>query len=169
MMQVMSNDMSAAASLGQSSSAIDPADLAAPCPCGLPRLLASCCARWWQGSQALQAPDAVTLMRSRYSAFVLGQTAYLLASWHASTRPDRLEAEPGLRWLGLTIGQSAQQNATHATVEFVARSKQAGRAHRLHETSRFVQEQGRWFYLDGDLHGRRRAVQGSTLQPSRSA
>ena len=153
MMQAMSNDMSAAATPGQCSGAIDLAALAAPCPCGLPQPLAKCCARWWQGPQTLQAPDAVTLMRSRYSAFVLGQTAYLLASWHASTRPDLLEAEPGLRWLGLMIRRSAQQDATHATVEFVARSKQAGRAHRLHETSRFVQEQGRWFYVDGDLHG----------------
>lgn len=130
-----------------------PSALAAPCPCGLPRPLGSCCAAWWQGPLEMQAPDAATLMRSRYSAFVMGQTAYLQASWHASTRPQTLVAEAGLRWLGLTVTRSSQQDADHATVEFVARSKQAGRAHRLHETSRFVREHGRWFYLDGDLHG----------------
>ena len=43
------------------------------------------------------------------------------------------------------------QDAEHATVEFVARSKQGGRAQRLHEASRFVREQGRWYYVDGDL------------------
>lgn len=93
-------------------------------------------------------------MRSRYSAFVLDDRAYLLATWHPSTRPATLEPpEPGLRWLGLTVKRHEVQDADHATVEFVARSKLGGRAHRLHETSRFVRENGRWFYVDGDLHG----------------
>jgi SEC-C motif-containing protein len=91
-------------------------------------------------------------MRSRYSAFVLGLTDYLLATWHASTRPGSLEADaPGLKWLGLEVRRHAQQDADHATVEFVARNKLGGRAQRLHETSRFVREDGRWFYVDGDL------------------
>lgn len=98
------------------------------------------------------APDVASLMRSRYSAFVLGLPDYLLATWHASTRPASLDAfPPGLRWLGLEIRSQSQQDADHATVEFVARSKRDGRAHRLHETSRFVREGGRWFYLDGDV------------------
>ena len=89
-------------------------------------------------------------MRSRYSAFVLGLRDYLLATWHPSTRPASLDADPaGLRWLGLTVKAEQQQDADHATVEFIARSKLAGRAHRLHELSRFVRENGRWFYLDG--------------------
>ncbi len=91
-------------------------------------------------------------MRSRYSAFVRDQLDYLLATWHASTRPDSLAPnEPGLKWLGLDVKQHVQQDADHATVEFVARSKLGGRAHRLHETSRFVREDGRWFYLDGNF------------------
>lgn len=91
-------------------------------------------------------------MRSRYSAFVLDVRPYLLASWHASTRPAELDPpEPGLRWLGLTVKHSAMQDADHGTVEFVARSKLGGRAHRLHEVSRFVRENGEWFYVDGDL------------------
>jgi SEC-C motif domain protein len=90
-------------------------------------------------------------MRSRYSAFVLGLSDYLLATWHESTRPASLEPDPpGLKWLGLDIKRSGMQDADHATVEFIARSKLGGRAHRLHETSRFVREGGRWFYLDGD-------------------
>ena len=59
--------------------------------------------------------------------------------------------EPGLRWLGLNVKAHVQQDESHATVAFVARSKLGGRAHRLTETSRFVREDGRWFYLDGDL------------------
>jgi len=91
-------------------------------------------------------------MRSRYSAFVLGLTDYLLASWHPRTRPAVLDAEPpGLRWLGLEVRQHRPIDAQHATVEFVARSKLGGRAHRLHERSRFEREQGRWYYVDGDL------------------
>ncbi len=93
-------------------------------------------------------------MRSRYSAYVLGLADYLLDTWHASTRPAApLALEPGVKWLGLEIRRSQAQDATHATVEFVARSKLGGRATRLHETSRFVREGGQWFYVDGDLTG----------------
>jgi SEC-C motif domain protein len=90
-------------------------------------------------------------MRSRYSAFALDLPDYLLATWHASTRPTQLEVnEPGLKWLGLEVRRHTVVDADHATVEFVARSKLAGRAQRLHEISRFVREDERWFYLDGD-------------------
>jgi SEC-C motif-containing protein len=121
------------------------------CPCGLPAPYADCCGRYHAGALHLQAPDAEALMRSRYSAFVNGLPDYLLATWHASTRPATLEPDPpGLRWLGLDVRRHASQDADHATVEFVARSKLGGRAQRLHETSRFVREEGRWFYVDGD-------------------
>ena len=124
---------------------------APPCPCGRPLTLAACCGCWLAGPLHLQAPDAQALMRSRYSAFVLEQADYLLATWHASTRPAALDFEPGLRWLGLQVRSCGQIDAEQATVEFVACSKQAGRTQRLHELSRFVCERGRWFYLDGQL------------------
>jgi SEC-C motif-containing protein len=95
-------------------------------------------------------------MRSRYSAYVLGRLDHLLATWHPSTRPAELAPEPpDLRWLGLEVRRHTVQDEDHATVEFVARSKRGGRAIRLHETSRFVREDGRWTYVDGDLHGGR--------------
>ena len=91
-------------------------------------------------------------MRSRYSAFVLDLTDYLLATWHASTRPSSIAPnETGIKWLGLEVRRQRVVDADHAEVEFVARSKLAGRAHRLHELSRFVREDGRWFYVDGDV------------------
>ena len=91
-------------------------------------------------------------MRSRYSAFVLGLPDYLLTTWHASTRPQSLPDDPpGLKWLGLEVHRHVQQDNEHAVVEFIARSKLGGRAQRLHETSRFVREDGRWFYVDGEL------------------
>jgi SEC-C motif-containing protein len=90
-------------------------------------------------------------MRSRYSAFALGRTDYLLATWHPDTRPTDLTLESGTRWLGLAVKHHRVQDADHAEVEFVARSRLAGRGHRLQENSRFVREGGRWWYVDGDL------------------
>jgi len=71
--------------------------------------------------------------------------------WHASTRPAAIDFEPGQRWLGLAVRQHRVVDGTHAEVEFVARSRLGGRGHRLHERSRFVREDGRWYYVDGDL------------------
>ena len=91
-------------------------------------------------------------MRSRYAAYVLKLADYLQATWHTRTRPaDAFSFEPGQRWLGLEVKRHVTTGPDSATVEFVARSKRGGRAHRLHETSRFVREAGRWFYVDGDI------------------
>ena len=89
-------------------------------------------------------------MRSRYSAYVLGMEDYLLATWHPSTRPAALNLDPESKpkWLGLEVKAHAASDDT-ATVKFVARCRVGGRAQRLHETSRFVREDGRWFYMDG--------------------
>lgn len=87
-------------------------------------------------------------MRSRYSAFAMQNELYLLGTWHPSTRPARLEFEAGREWYMLKI-LAAREAGDTATVEFVARSRVGGRTHPLHEISRFVREDGRWFYLDG--------------------
>jgi len=101
----------------------------------------------------MQAPDAECLMRSRYSAYVLGLRDYLLDTWHPDTRPASLAPdEPGLRWLGLEVRRHVAQDEHHAMVEFVARCKLGGRAQRLHECSRFERDaQGHWLYLDGQF------------------
>lgn len=118
------------------------------CPCGKPAPYARCCGRYHSGPLALQAPDPESLMRSRYSAFVLDVSAYLLDTWHASVRPAEIEPpEPGLTWLGLDVRRAEMLGDDRGMVEFVARSKLGGRAHRLHEVSEFVREGGRWFYL----------------------
>lgn len=127
----------------------------APCPCGRSAPYGRCCGPLhaaFEAQGALTAPDAEALMRSRYSAFVLDLTAYLRATWHPLTRPDDVAPnEPGLRWLGLEVKRHEIQDETHATVEFVARSKLGGRAYRLHEVSRFEKVDGAWLYKDGDL------------------
>ncbi|WP_342718641.1 YchJ family protein [Propionivibrio dicarboxylicus] len=92
------------------------------------------------------------MMRSRYSAYVLRLEPYLLATWHASTRPASLDlAADTARWLGLQVRRHETPATDRAIVEFVARYKIGGRAQRLHEISRFVREDGRWFYVDGDF------------------
>jgi SEC-C motif-containing protein len=93
-------------------------------------------------------------MRSRYTAFVQDRLDYLLETWHPSTRPAALDPNPpGMRGLGLEVKRHEAIDADHARVAFVARSKLGGRAHRLHECSRFVREGGRWFYVDGAVDG----------------
>jgi len=89
-------------------------------------------------------------MRSRYSAYTLREEDYLLASWHVSTRPQGPLTEAGVKWLGLEVRRAAEQG-DNAAVEFVARCRIGGRAQRLHETSRFVREGGRWYYVDGSF------------------
>jgi SEC-C motif domain protein len=88
-------------------------------------------------------------MRSRYAAYVLGLHGYLLDTWHPNTRPAAIEADPpGLRWLGLEVRKCVNIDADQSTVEFIARSKLGGRAHRLHETSRFERVKNRWLYVE---------------------
>ncbi len=139
-----------------STSSANPARV--PCPCGrrdrreLPLNYAQCCGRYLDDFEKTPAPDAESLMRSRYTAFVREQGDYLLATWHASRRPASITFEPGVKWLGLDVRARAVLDAEHAEVEFVARQRSAaGVATRLHERSRFVREDERWYYLDGDL------------------
>ncbi len=127
------------------------------CPCGRldrsgkPLAPAACCGRYLDAWEQA-APDAESLMRSRYTAFVRERADYLLATWHASRRPPSLDFDAGVRWLGLEVRGHRLLDADHAEVEFVARQRDAGgRAHRLHERSRFVREGGRWYYVEGDL------------------
>ncbi|MFC0676367.1 YchJ family protein [Lysobacter korlensis] len=118
------------------------------CPCSPDRAYDACCGRFHAGEPA---PDAQALMRSRYSAFVRGDAAYLLASWHPDTRPDALDLDPSMRWLGLDVRRHVAEGDA-ATVEFVARARSGGApAVRLHEVSRFVREGGRWYYVDGEF------------------
>ena len=119
------------------------------CPCGRGRY-ATCCGLLHAGLVASTAED---LMRARYSAYVLGLEAYVLASWHRSTRPASAGSNDieRTRWLGLTVKRH-EAKGDRATVEFVARYRTDGRGRRLHEISRFVREDGCWYYVDGDVN-----------------
>jgi SEC-C motif-containing protein len=126
-------------------------DTLTPCPCGNASGYARCCGPLHEG---LPASSAEALMRSRYSAYVLKREDYLLATWHPSTRPAHLKLatqQPAPSWLGLSVKRH-EEGATQAVVEFVARLRYGGgRAQRLHEVSRFLREDGRWYYVDGKI------------------
>lgn len=122
------------------------------CPCGSGKPYADCCQPLHSG-QAV-ASTAEQLMRSRYAAFARKQAPYLLRSWHRSTRPAEISATEleGVKWIQLEVrAASGGPDDTHGTVEFVARCKINGKAEKLHECSRFVREDGHWFYVDGEM------------------
>jgi SEC-C motif domain protein len=123
------------------------------CPCGSGEPYDACCARYHRGEA--RPGTAEQLMRSRYSAYVFGDQAYLLLTWHSSTRPPSLGlGDPtGVKWLGLRIRavEAGGPGDQEGIVSFVARCKVSGRAHRVEETSRFVCEAGQWVYVDGDV------------------
>ncbi|GAA2092730.1 YchJ family metal-binding protein [Streptomyces albiaxialis] len=123
-------------------------DPSAPCPCGLPAAYGECCGRFHGGEAT--APTAEALMRSRYAAFAVGDEAYLLRTWHPSTRPGRLDLADGPRWTGLEIVETTGGSAFHTegTVTFRAHYTADGRPGTQEEHSRFVRHEGAWVYLD---------------------
>lgn len=89
-------------------------------------------------------------MRSRYSAFVTRDAAYLLRSWHPGTRPRTLDFDPDMRWQALDILATTDGSAFHTTgtVTFRAHYTHQGEPGELHEHSRFTRHEGAWVYLD---------------------
>ena len=88
-------------------------------------------------------------MRSRYSAYSLGDHDYLLETWHPDFRPTRLQLDSGIRWLGLEIIAS-EEHGVKALVEFEASLLVAGEVSAMHERSGFVLQQERWLYTSGE-------------------
>lgn len=125
----------------------------ARCPCGTGETYGACCARHHRGAPA---PTAEALMRSRFTAFALGLADYLLATWHPSTRPASLELDPQIRWQRLEILQTSGRPFDDAArVRFAAHWRTAPGIPAEHrrrgvqeEDSRFLREDGRWYYLD---------------------
>lgn len=121
-----------------------------PCPCDSGNTYQQCCELWQKGEKRLHAPDALTLMRSRYSAYVYKLFDYLLDTWHPATRPETLDEDSlPSQWIGLKIHAYEQQTTEHASVEFTARYKINGKAYRMHERSQFEKINDIWFYKNG--------------------
>ena len=121
------------------------------CFCQSDKSYQDCCGLYHEGAVA---PNAAALMRSRYSAYVLGKAAYIHRSWSAQTRPTKQalkKAEP-LHWLGLEIVRTEAGEALDdaGLVEFIATYRDGEQVARLHEVSRFIRENGRWVYVAGE-------------------
>jgi len=117
------------------------------CPCHSGEVFGACCGRFLGG--AADAPTAEQLMRSRYSAFVVGDAAYLLATWHPSTRPGELELDPAMRWFRLDVERRERGGPLDrdGIVEFTAYYRHDGQRGEQHEASAFGREGGRWSYV----------------------
>ncbi|MFG3344456.1 YchJ family protein [Streptomyces sp. NPDC048018] len=122
-----------------------------PCPCGLEAPYGACCGRFHAGPAT--APTAALLMRSRYSAFVVRDAAYLLRTWAPQMRPADVDFDPGMRWVGLSVEETGDGTAFHqqGTVTFRAGFTHDGVPGELHERSRFARHEGAWVYVDGDF------------------
>ncbi|WP_344939036.1 YchJ family protein [Sphaerisporangium flaviroseum] len=113
----------------------------------MPAAYGECCGRFHAGRAA---PTAEALMRSRFAAFAVEDEAYLLRTWHPTTRPARVEFERGMRWTALEIEDVSEGSPLHTngTVSFRARYTYRGKPGELRERSRFTRHEGAWVYLD---------------------
>ncbi len=118
------------------------------CPCRSGAIFGDCCAPFLSGSA--QAPTAVQLMRSRYTSYAIDAPAYLLETWHPSTRPTSLELDAATTWRSLEIVATERGGPFDDTgvVEFIARYRDAEGPGAMRERSRFLREDGRWRYVD---------------------
>ena len=123
------------------------------CPCGSGKAFATCCGPYLAGEQL--APTAQALMRSRYTAFARGDFEYVLRSWYSRTRPPSvdLSSAGSIAWdrLEIVTCRAGGKTAKEGKVEFIAHCTIAGRPEQLHEVSRFIREDGQWFYIDGEI------------------
>ncbi|ART71487.1 hypothetical protein BTO20_25680 [Mycobacterium dioxanotrophicus] len=120
------------------------------CPCGSGEEYGHCCGALHRGERT--AATALALMRSRFSAFALGDADYLIATWHPETRPKRLDLDDGIVWRRLQIVDTDAGGTDDETgvVEFRAQYEHDGKRHILHERSRFDRDRrGAWRYIDG--------------------
>ena len=119
------------------------------CPCLSGLTYDACCGPLHAGTSSAQTAEQ--LMRSRYSAFAVGDTDYLSATWHPSTRPASLELDPDRRWYRLDILRTDRGGPfdTEGVVEFRAYHRSAAAKGSQHEVSTFVREDGHWLYVDG--------------------
>ena len=128
------------------------------CPCGSKVNYIDCCEVYLQGKAIV--PTAEALMRSRYSAYCKGNVDYLIQTQYPKKRKktDRqmlLKTITNTKWIGLTIlkTQNGGVNDRRGIVEFVAQYRGlqlTDKIYQLHERSRFIKEDGIWFYQDGD-------------------
>ncbi len=121
------------------------------CPCDSGKSFSSCCEPLVSGVK--RADTAEALMRSRYTSNVLKDVTYLLRTWHPSTRPADINPDtiPPYQDLRIVRSEAGGRTDDLGIVEFRARYRLQHRLHTLHEISRFIKENGQWFYINGQI------------------
>lgn len=124
------------------------------CPCGAVggnRSYGQCCGPLHRGQR--QATTAVELMAARYSAYAAHEANYLWTTWHPRNRPDFVDFDPEVRWLGLEIldQRDGGEADREGSVEFVATFRDRDGRAQMHEKSRFLRRAKRWVYVDGEV------------------
>ena len=120
------------------------------CFCGSQTPFGQCCEPILANPSLALSPGS--LMRSRYTAFVLGKTDHLLATWAPQTRPEGLDlSNRGIKWLGLEVHEEHTDalDNTVGEVEFTASYIDRDQLTALRERSRFIRQDGQWYYHDG--------------------
>lgn len=120
------------------------------CQCGSGIGYAQCCEPYHNGDKL--PATATALMRSRYSAYCLRNSDYLMATWEATKRPKSIDfSKENVIWLRLEITESKKGgvNDSKGVVSFKAFFNQDDEDYVMRETSRFVKTNGQWFYTDG--------------------
>lgn len=134
-----------------------PEDTAKSCPCGSGQTYGECCQPYHQGEPA---PTPEKLMRSRFSAFVMNLPDYVKATWHSSTRPQTLDLTDSPAWASLQV-LSSSESGNEGGVHFRAIYRAGKGWGYLEESSTFLREDGRWYYLSG-------APREGVLKPGRN-
>ena len=138
------------------------------CPCGSGKPFSECCGPILQGARP--AATAEELMRARYSAYVEGPIEFLGESLHPDHRDDYDEAATRrwaarARWLGLQIGNlvAGGTEDEQGSVEFIARYREKGVIHAHRERSEFVKQQGRWYFVEGEVLAPETSTRGAKV------
>ena len=137
------------------------------CPCGSGEAFEACCGPYLSGEAV--APTAETLMRSRFTAYARQAFDYLTESWHSTTRPPELRAgdEAHVEWTRLEVLDrvAGGEGDEEGEVEFIAHYRLDGKPAQIRERSRFVREEGRWYYVDGHEPPRRNPAKVGRNEP----
>ena len=138
------------------------------CPCNSGISFAQCCQPLLSGSKI--AATAESLMRSRYSAYVMRDISYVLKTWHASTRPSAIDPATLPNWCSLQIirTEKGQVDDDEGVVEFIAKACSLQNTMELHEVSRFIKVAGQWVYVSRDVRGSRNEAGRETAKAGRN-
>lgn len=136
------------------------------CPCGSNFTYTDCCAPLIRGVGC--ADSAEDLMRSRYTAHTKKDWGYLARTTHAGEKPGDFSAQGGdIQWKRLEIVGSSKggRGDSEGEVSFIAYYTEDGAEKTLQETSKFLKEDGRWYYCGKRSRAQTRQAEQAPSKP----